>query len=95
MDRKTKYESDDEATSESETNSDNEIKYESDPCGTFKSRRIKNKLCRIQRTNTEHYGRWSWGTEEAKNKAHVVILPKLQEDLQNIYLEHLIWIRHL
>ena len=32
---------------------------------------------------------------EAKDKAYLLILPKLRKDLQNIYLERLLWIRQL
>jgi hypothetical protein len=32
---------------------------------------------------------------EAKDKAYLIILPKLRKDLQTIYLERLLWIRQL
>ena len=33
--------------------------------------------------------------EEAKNKAYVLVLPKFRKDLQNVYLECLLWIQQL
>ena len=44
---------------------------------------------------TQNFTAEGFDENEAKDKAYLLILPKLRKDLQNIYLERLLWIRQL
>ena len=44
---------------------------------------------------TQNFTAEGFDENEAKDKAYLFILPKLRKDLQNIYLERLLWIRQL
>ena len=44
---------------------------------------------------TQNFTAEGFDENEAKDKAYLLILPRLRKDLQNIYLERLLWIRQL
>jgi uncharacterized UPF0160 family protein len=62
--------------------------------GSFKSWSNPTKLSEFEEL-TQNFTAEGFDENEAKDKAYLLILPKLRNDLQNIYLERLLWIRQL
>jgi hypothetical protein len=98
------YNTDNEAETDSvsESDSDNandtssEVgdEYESDPWALFKAEATQQSLSEFEEL-TQNFTAEGFDENEAKDKAYLLILPKLRKDLQNIYLERLLWIRQL
>jgi uncharacterized UPF0160 family protein len=90
-----------ETDSASESDSDNvddtssEVgEYESDPWAPLKAEAAQQSLSEFEEL-TQNFTAEGFDENEAKDKAYLLILPKLRKDLQNIYLECLLWIREL
>ena len=95
-----------ETDSVSESDSDNvgdtssEVgdEYESDPWAPLKAEATQQSLSEFEEL-TQNFTAEGFDENEAKDKAYlsyqILILPKLRKDLQNIYLERLLWIRQL
>ena len=91
-----------ETDSASESDSDNvddtssEVgdEYESDPSAPLKAQAAQQSLSEFEDL-TQNFTAEGFDENEAKDKAYLLILPKHRKDLQNIYLERLLWIRHL
>ncbi len=87
-----------ENDSASESDSDNvddtssEVgdEYESDPWAPLKAEATQQNLSEFEEL-TQNFT----AENEAKDKAYLLIVPKLHKDLQNIYLKRLLWIRQL
>ena len=76
--------------------SDNEVEYEneSDPWAPLKAEVSRRNIPKITEL-IEGFTADGLDEEEAKNRAYLDILPQLRKDLQNVYLERLLWIRKL
>ena len=78
----------------SESGSGSEVENESDPWEPLieeaKERNV-SEYEEIQQNFTER----RLDEESASSQAYALILPKLQKDLERIYLERLFWMRHL
>ena len=91
-----------ETDSASESDSDNvdntssEVgdEYESDPWAPLKCEAAQQNLSQFEEL-TQNFIAECFGEYEAKGKAYLLILTKIRKDLQNIYLERLLWIRPL
>jgi hypothetical protein len=91
-----------ETDSASESDSDNvddtssEVgdEYESDPWAPLKAEATQQNLSEFEEL-TQNFTAEGFDENEAKDKAYLLIVPKLRKDLQNIYLERLLWIRQL
>ena len=91
-----------ETDSASESDSDNVDdtsskvgdEYESDPWAPLKAEAAQQSLLEFEEL-TQNFTAEGLDENEAKDKAYLLILPKLRKDLQNIYLERLLWIRRL
>ena len=91
-----------ETDSASESDSDNvndtgsevDYEYESDPWALLKVEAAQQSLSEFEEL-TQNFTAEGFDENEAKDKAYLLILPKLRKDLQNIYLERLLWIRQL
>jgi hypothetical protein len=91
-----------ETDSASESDSDNaddansEVgdEYESDPWAPLKAEAIQQSLSEFEEL-TQNFTAKGFDENEAKDKGYLLILPKHRKDLQNIYLERLLWIRQL
>ena len=91
-----------ETVSASESDSDNVDvtssklgdEYESDPWAPLKAEAAQQSLSEFEEL-TQNFTAEGFDENEAKDKAYLLILPKLRKDLQNIYLERLLWIRQL
>ena len=89
-----------ETDSASETDSDNvddtssEVGDEYDPWAPLKAKAAQQSLSEFEEL-TQNFTAEGFNENEAKDKAYLLILPKLRKDLQNIYLERLLWLRQL
>ncbi len=91
-----------ETDSASESDSDNvddtssEVadEYESDPCASLKAEATRQNLSEFEEL-TQNFTAEGFDENEAKDKAYLLIVPKLRKDLQNIHLKRLLWIRQL
>ena len=86
-----------DSTSESEvdnSDTDNETEDASDPWLPIREAAFERNMTEYE-TLIENFSDEGLGEEEAKSKAYVHILPKLRKDLQNVYLERLLWIQQL
>ena len=91
-----------ETDSASESDSDNvddtssEVgdEYESDPWAPLKAEAAQQSLLEFEEL-TQTFTAEGFDENEAKDKAYLLIPPKLRKDFQNIYLERLLWIRQL
>ena len=91
-----------ETDSASESDSDNvddtssEVgdEYESDPWAALKAEATQQNLSEFEEL-TQNFTAEGFDENEAKDKAYLLIVPKLRKDLQNIYLKRLLWIRQL
>jgi hypothetical protein len=91
-----------ETDSASESDSDNvddtssEVgdEYESDPWTPLKAEATQPSLSEFEEL-TQNFIAEGFDENEAKDKAYLLILPNHRKDLQNIYLERLLWIRQL
>ena len=92
-----------ETDSASESDSDNvddtsgEVgdEYESDPWAPLKLAEAAQQSLSEFEELTQNFPADVFGENETKDKAYKLILRKLRKDLQNIYLERLLWIRQL
>ena len=89
-----------EPDSVSESDSDNvddtssEEGDEYDPWAALKAEATQQSLSEFEEL-TQNFTAEGFDENEAKDKAYLFILPKLRKDLQNIYLERLLWLRQL
>ena len=91
-----------ETDSASESDSDNvddtssEVgdEYESDPWAPLKAEAAPQSLSEFE-VLTQNFTAEDFDENEAKDKAYFFIPPKLRKDLQNIYLQRLLWIIQL
>ena len=91
-----------ETDSASESDSDNvddtssEVgdEYESDPWAHLEAEATQQNLSEFEEL-TQKFTAEGFDENEAKDKAYLLIVPKLRKDLQNIYLKRLLWIRQL
>ena len=91
-----------ETDSASESDSDNVDdtsskvgdEYESDQWAPSTAEAAQHSLSEFEEL-TQNFTAEGFDENEAKDKAYLFILPKLRKDLQNIYLERLLWIRQL
>ena len=91
-----------ETDSASESDSDNvddtssEVgdEYESDPWAPLEAEATQQNLSEFEEL-TQKFTAEGFDENEAKDKAYLLIVPKLRKDLQNIYLKRLLWIRQL
>ena len=67
--------------------------YESDPWAPLKAEATQQSLSEFEEL-MQNFTAEGFDKNEAKDKAYL-ILPELRKDLQNIYLERLLWIRQL
>ena len=89
-----------ETDSVSESDSDNvddtssEVgdEYVSDPWAPLKAEETQQSLSEFEEL-TQNFTAEGFDENEAKDKAYLLILPKFRKDLQNIYLERLLWIK--
>jgi hypothetical protein len=77
-----------------DTSSEVGDEYESDPWAPLKVEAAQQSLSEFEEL-TQNFTAEGFDENEAKDKAYLLILPKLRKDLQNIYLERLLWIRQL
>ena len=77
-----------------DTSSDVGGEYESDPWAPFKAEAAQQSLSEFEEL-TQNFTAEGFDENEAKDKAYLLVLPKLCKNLQNIYLERLLWIRQL
>ena len=92
-----------ETDSASESDSDNvddtsgEVgdEYENDPWAPLKLVEAAQQSLSEFEELTQNLTADVFGENEAKDKSYKLILPKLRKDLQNVYLERLLWIRQL
>ena len=89
-----------ETDSVSESDSDNvddtssEEGDEYDPWAPLKAEATQQSLSEFEEL-AQNFTAEGFDENEAKDKAYLFILPKLPKDLQNIYLERLLWLRQL
>ena len=69
-----------------DTSSDVGDEYESDPWAPLKAEATQQSLSEFKGL-TQNFTAEGFDENEAKDKAYLLILPKLRKDLQNIYLE--------
>jgi hypothetical protein len=72
-----------------DTNSEVGDEYESDPWAPLKVEAAQQSLSEFEEL-TQNFTAEGFDENEAKDKAYILILPKLRKDLQNIYLERLL-----
>ena len=77
-----------------DTSSEEGDEYESDPGAPLKAEATQQSLSEFEGL-MQNFTAEGFYENEAKDKAYLLILPKLRKDLQNIYLERLLWIRQL
>ena len=77
-----------------DTSSEVGDEYESDPWAPLKAEAAQQSLSEFEEL-TQNLTAEGFDENEAKDKTYLFILPKLRKDLQNIYLERLLWIRQL
>jgi uncharacterized UPF0160 family protein len=77
-----------------DTSSEEGDEYESDPWAPLKAEAAQQSLSEFEEL-TQNFTAEGFDENEAKDKAYLFILPKLRKDLQNIYLERLLWLRQL
>ena len=77
-----------------DTSSEEGDEYESDPWAPLKAEAAEQSLSEFEEL-TQNFTAEGFEENEAKDKAYLFILPKLRKDLQNIYLERLLWLRQL
>jgi uncharacterized UPF0160 family protein len=65
-----------------------------DPWALLKAEGTQQSLSEFEEL-TQNFTAEGFDETEAKDKAYLLILPKIRKDLQNIYLERLLWIRQL
>jgi hypothetical protein len=68
--------------------------YESDSWAPLKAKATQQSLSEFEEL-TKNFSAEDSDENEAKDKAYLLIQPKLFKDLQNVYLERLLWIRQL
>ena len=98
------YNTDNEVETDSVSESDSDYvddtssevgdKYESDPWAPLKTEATQQSLSEFEEL-MQNFTAEGFDENEAKDKAYLLILPKLRQDLQTIYLERLLWIRQL
>jgi hypothetical protein len=87
-----------ETDSASESDSDNvddtssEVGDEYDPWAPLKAEAAQQSLISEFEELTQNFTAEGFDENEANDKAYLFILPKLRKDLQNIYLERLLWL---
>ncbi len=77
-----------------DTSSEVGDEYESDPWAPLKAEATQQNLSEFEEL-TQNFTAEDFDENEAKDKAYLLIVPKLRKDLQNIYLKRLLWIRQL
>ncbi len=77
-----------------DTSSEVGDEYESDPWAPLKAEATQQNLSEFEEL-TQNFTAEGFDENEAKDKAYLLIVPKLRKDLQNIYLKRLLWIRQL
>ena len=77
-----------------DTSSEVDDEYESDPWASLKAEAVQQSLSEFEEL-TQNFTAEVFDKNEAKDKAYLLIVPKLRKDLQNIYLERVLWIRQI
>ncbi len=77
-----------------DTSSEVGDEYESDPWAPLKAEATQQNLSEFEEL-TQNFTAEGFDENEAKDKAYLLIVPKLRKDLQNIHLKRLLWIRQL
>jgi uncharacterized UPF0160 family protein len=77
-----------------DTSSEEGDEYKSDPWAPLNAEATQQSLSEFEEL-MQNFTAKGFDENEAKDKAYLLILPKLRKDLQNIYLERLLWIRQL
>ena len=78
----------------SESGSGSEVENESDPCEPLIEEAKERNVSEYEEIKQNFIER-GLDEESASSQAYSLILPKLQKDLESIYLERLLWMRQL
>ncbi len=91
---KTDSASESDSDNVDDTSSEVGDEYESDPWAPLEDEATQQNLSEFEEL-TQNFTAEGFDENEAKDKAYLLIVPKLRKDLQNIYLKRLLWIRQL